>query len=504
MTDTHSAVLVIGGGIMGAGVSRLLREAHPDSALTIVDAGTPIGDIVGLHLHDTDDEALWSVYNSRVSAGVQALYMGAATTPDIGPTIVGAAPGMYHLKAFGADVGDLPASAIAWNAGGMGIHWTAATPKPYGVEVFDFGDLAQWAEDLATAQRLLLVEPDPYGPSPARDTVISALDEVFGPVSDPGRHVQPMPMAVSPAGNGRMLRTGPSRIFPPLAYGGDPNLTVLVSTVCVRLLRDGDRVTGAVLRSTVTGEEKTVTADVVVVCADAVRTPQLLWASGIRPSALGRNLNEHAFITGRVVADTDALGIDIATLSRPNPGEAFSASDWLPHSDSRQPFQGQIMSSPIFDDGLRTISGYLVGLSWYVPTETLEENRLTFADDAVDPAGLPRLRASFRYTDADLALIRAGREAQEAAGHRLGDFTSERDSALLAPGSSLHYTGTVRMGTTDDGSSVCDTDGRVWGTDNVFVAGNGVVPTPLTANSTLPGMVTAVKAARAIAASIAG
>jgi len=502
MTQSHSDVLVIGGGLMGAGVSRLLRDAHPTAAITIVDAGTPIGDVVGLHLHDTDDEELWSTYNSRVSAGVQALYMGANTTPDIGGTVVGATPGMYHLGSFGADAAELPASAIAWNAGGMGIHWTAATPTPYGVEVFDFGDVAQWSDDLATAQRLLHVEADPYGPSPARDTVITALNDVFGPVSDPGRAVQPMPMAVSPAGGGRMLRTGPSRIFPPIAYGGDENLTVLVSTVCVRILREGDRATGAVLRNTVTGAETTVTADVVVVCADAVRSPQLLWASGIRPTALGMNLNEHAFLTGRVVADVDSLGIDIAELRRPNEGEAFSASDWLPHSDARQPFQGQIMSSPIFGDGLSTITGYLVGLSWYVPTDTLEGNGLLFSDDALDPAGLPRLRTSFRYSDADLARIRTGRDVQAEAGRRLGDFDQDRDSAVLAPGSSLHYTGTVRMGTHDDGTSVCDTDGRVWGTDNLFVAGNGVVPTPLTANSTLAGMVTAVRAARAVASSI--
>ena len=503
MTETHSDVLVIGGGLMGAGVSRLLREAHPSAEITIVDAGSPIGDVVGLHLHDTDDEELWTTYNSRVSAGVQALYMGATTTPDIGSTVAGATPGMYHLASFGADAADLPASAIAWNAGGMGIHWTAATPTPYGVEVFDFGDAAQWAADLAEAQRLLHVEADPYGPSPARDTVISALNDVFGPVSDPGRAVQPMPMAVSPAGNGRMLRTGPSRIFPPIATGRDPHLTVLVSTVCLRLLRDGDRVTGAVLRHTGTGEVTTVTADVVVVCADAVRTPQLLWASGIRPPALGRNLNEHAFLTGRVVADVDALGIDVAELRRPNPGEAFSASDWLPHSDERQPFQGQIMSSPIFDEGLRSITGYLVGLSWYVPTDTLEENGLQFSDDAVDPAGMPRLRTSFRYSAADRARILRGRDEQAEAGRRLGDFDRDRDSAVLAPGSSLHYTGTVRMGTHDDGTSVCDTEGRVWGMQNVFVAGNGVVPTPLTANSTLAGMVTAVKAARAVSAALA-
>jgi len=499
--DAHPDVVIIGGGLMGAGVARLVREAQPDASIVIVDAGTPIGGVTGLHLHDTDDVELWTTYNSRVSAGVQALYLGAETTPDIGPTVVGATPGMYHLSAFGADADELPAAAVAWNAGGMGIHWTAATPTPYGAEVFDFGDAAQWTADLASAKRLLHVESDPYGSTPAREVVFGALDEVFGAVSDEGRHVQPMPMAVSSLAGGRMLRTGPSRIFPSIALGDDPLLTVLVSTVCVRLERDGDRVTGAVIRNTVTGVESTIQARTVVVCADAVRSPQLLWASGIRPAALGRNLNEHAFLTGRVVADIDALGIDPASLTLPNPGEWCVASDWLPHSGERQPYQGQIMSSAILESDLTTISGYLVGLSWYVPTETLEENGLEFLDET-DPAGLPRIRAHFRYTDADLASIQGGRDSQAAAGARLGKFDRDKDSAILAPGSSLHYTGTVRMGAADDGTSVCSPDGQVWGLENVFVAGNGVVPTPLTANSTLAGMVTAVKAARGVVASI--
>jgi choline dehydrogenase-like flavoprotein len=58
------------------------------------------------------------------------------------------------------------------------------------------------------------------------------------------------------------------------------------------------------------------------------------------------------------------------------------------------------------------------------------------------------------------------------------------------------------MGEADDGTSVCDPDARVWGFDNLYLAGNGVVPTPLTCNSPLTGMVTAVRAARAMTAKL--
>jgi choline dehydrogenase-like flavoprotein len=54
------------------------------------------------------------------------------------------------------------------------------------------------------------------------------------------------------------------------------------------------------------------------------------------------------------------------------------------------------------------------------------------------------------------------------------------------------------MGPAGDDTSVCDPDGRVQGIRNLFVAGNGVIPTPMAANPTLTGMITAVRAARAI------
>ena len=79
-----------------------------------------------------------------------------------------------------------------------------------------------------------------------------------------------------------------------------------------------------------------------------------------------------------------------------------------------------------------------------------------------------------------------------------GPFDPVTESALLPAGSSLHLTGTVRAGVTDDGTSVVDPDGRVWGFDNLYLAGNGVVPTAMAANVTLTGAVTAVRAARAV------
>jgi choline dehydrogenase-like flavoprotein len=66
-------------------------------------------------------------------------------------------------------------------------------------------------------------------------------------------------------------------------------------------------------------------------------------------------------------------------------------------------------------------------------------------------------------------------------------------------GSSLHYQGTVRMGAQDDGNSVCDRHSRVWGTQNLYVAGNGVIPTSTACNPTLTSVALAVIGAHEVA-----
>lgn len=235
-----------------------------------------------------------------------------------------------------------------------------------------------------------------------------------------------------------------------------------------------------------------------MVCADALRTPQLLFASGIRPAALGRHLNEHAFISARVLLDLDRFGIGLDALPLPLPGEFATDSLWLPQNGAAQPFHGQIMNRTYVDEAGGPLA-HSVGLSLYAPVESRPENRLVFSESDTDLAGMPRITVEFGYSDADRALIGRALDEVRSLAEEFGTFDPETELALLPPGSSLHQTGTVRAGSADDGASVCDPDGRVWGFDNLYLAGNGVIPTAMAANVTLAGAVTAVRAARAVA-----
>jgi choline dehydrogenase-like flavoprotein len=101
----------------------------------------------------------------------------------------------------------------------------------------------------------------------------------------------------------------------------------------------------------------------------------------------------------------------------------------------------------------------------------------------------------------DHAAIAAAREAVVRAGAVLGEPLDERP-LTFPPGASLHYQGTVRMGETDDGTSVCSPTSEVWGVGGLHVAGNGVIPTATACNPTLTSVALAVGGARAIAAQL--
>lgn len=96
------------------------------------------------------------------------------------------------------------------------------------------------------------------------------------------------------------------------------------------------------------------------------------------------------------------------------------------------------------------------------------------------------MHAEFELSAADAAERERALELVRRVATGLGDYLPSRAPAKKPLGSSMHFAGTMRMGMADDGMSVCDPTGKVWGIDNLHVAGNGVSPTSTTVNPLSP------------------
>jgi pyranose oxidase len=235
-----------------------------------------------------------------------------------------------------------------------------------------------------------------------------------------------------------------------------------------------------------------------VVGADALRTPQLLWASGIRPDALGRYLNDQA-----QVVFASRLRDVTAPQGRAAAHGALSEQSgvaWVPYTDEA-PFHGQIMQLdaspvPLADDD-PVVPGSIVGLGLFCAKDLQREDRVAFDDGTRDSYGMPAMRIHYRLTGRDHEVLDRAKQEIVRLGKAVGEPLDERPF-VMPPGASLHYQGTTRMGATDDGESVCSPDSQVWQVPGLFVAGNGVIPTATACNPTLTAVALAVRGARKI------
>jgi pyranose oxidase len=226
-----------------------------------------------------------------------------------------------------------------------------------------------------------------------------------------------------------------------------------------------------------------------------------LWASGIRPKALGHYLNEHPFIftfvelKDNLVDKTVAKGYDPSTRTEPTIG-VF----WVPFDAPGHPFHGQIMHMDVSPLKIETHGNpkHIVGLGWGCLKEARYEDCIEFSETEKDFFGMPKMQIRFELTEQDKTSIEKAKVEQAKAAAAFGKVIKEGEQTLMPPGTSLHYEGTVRMGENNDGTSVCDSYSKVWEYDNLFVGGNGVIPMATTSNPTLTSVAMAVRGAEKI------
>lgn len=491
-------MLIVGSGPVGATFAKVMHDRSPHLRIRMVEVGPKLTAENGMHLRNVEDPELQADLRMRAQGPMADVVASRMVGPlsEIPDNCFAARPGTFLLGAEPAS--GLPAAAMSSCVGGMGVHWTCWSPRPRGTERIPFIPASELDRALAQAEALLKTSQAIFPVDSESEAIRAAIKERL----PPGVGVEPAPFSGEIDEAGILHWSGTRTIIGALFDEASEHFRLLPETLCTRLLVEGRRVTGAVVRDMRSGGNSTIRAKVVVVACDGLRTPQLLFASGIRPPALGRYLNEHAIAAATVRLSErfrrskpkkrlKSLGDWIAPT--------FSAY-WVPFDDSH-PYHAQIVHYSLapFETAASSLGGDdLINLSWFAPKDISEADRIRFDDASVDHYGMPKPSICYGLSDKDRVIHRQMLEELTAIGSSLGEFMPNESPTMLPPGTSLHYQGTVRMGRTDDGTSVCDSDGKVWGLDNLFLGGNGVIPTATACNPTLTSVALAVRSADAV------
>ncbi len=503
---TRVDVAIVGSGPTGATYARILSEQAPQATIATFEVGPTVSDPPGSHVKNIPDAAVRARAQQR-SEGPAA---GAATVSSPGAVKSGdrmARPGTYLLAAGFQEPGEdgLPVAAFSSNVGGMGAHWTGACPRPGDSERIGF--LPDLDELLDEGDRLLGVTTDAFDGAPYTELVRARLAAAVDDSRAAGRRVQRMPLAVHRRADGRLVWSGSDVVFGDVTRD-NPRFQLHDESLVTRVLTEGGRATGVEVRDLRSGKVHQVGARFVVVAADALRTPQVLWASGIRPAALGRMLNDQSQVVfaSRIRDTVRAAPTAPAGQSDEHDvvGGALSEQSgvsWVPYTDD-VPFHGQIMQLdaspvPLADDDPAE-PGSIVGLGLFTAKDLQWDDRVEFSADEVDAYGMPAMRIHYRLTERDHEVLDRARTEIVRLGRAVGEPIDDHPFTMPL-GASLHYQGSVRMGEADDGRSVCGPDSEVWSAPGVFVAGNGVIPTATACNPTLTSVALAVRGARRIA-----
>lgn len=512
-------VLVVGAGPVGATFARLLAAAG--RTVVMLDAGAQHSRRPGEHLKNA------FVYQrdlDRFTPIVQGLLNPVSVAPMTGGRTV-TDPVSFRPPALSIrsahnprqdPVKNLEAAAVSYGVGGMFTHWTNNTPRQHPtMERIDFIDDDEWDRLYCRAETLLNTRTDLFDKSKRHTTLIEVLSSYYGNRLPQGYGVQSLPTAgerLSP--NDEFVHfTGTDTVLGPLA--DDPNaygegrFKILEQHRCNALIHSRGHVDHALVQDLIGGEPPfPLHAQTFIVACNAVLTPQLLFASGIGGHALGRYLTEHPMSFTQIVLRDEIVAAIADKLSDQDRDELGRSRDpvpipmhdpppmvWIPVSEQR-PWHCQIHRDsfaygalpPDIDDRL------VVDLRWFGMVDPIETNLVRFEDDLNDKFGMPQPTFEFNLGSGDRRRAHDMMGDMVETAQALGGFLAGAEPRFLPPGSSLHLQGTTRMGPNNDNTSVVDPYSKVWDFDNLYLGGNGLLPTHTACNPTLTSVALAIRA----------
>ncbi len=495
--------VVAGSGSAGAAIAGLLTELT-DASVCLLEAGPDYGPRDSGHWpEDLLDAATLAIashdwgYTGLVKGRTvefhRAKVMGGCSSHNGGVAIVG-----HRL--------DYDRWAAAGNEG-----WTTAELQPLFDGVFERLQVRDIPlEAMTPFQGACAYAMDRNGIPIVED--LNNWDEVNGVA----------PFSVSIDTQGRRF-SSPFAYLDPVRDKG--NLTIVGDALAERVVLEGGRVTGVVVRHG--GEEVTVKAPIVIVAGGAYGSPQLLLRSGIGPAdhlrEVGVEVSHDLPGVGENLHDQPTIEVDFTGTDELRDEMVHFAKDhWRPDEQVIAKYPSSYCDEgfdlhtfpiggrdPFNRDGWR----WTLGAALLTP-ESRGYLRLT-GPDSSDPADIDH-RFLTDSEGSDLRrLVECVERTREIAADPelaplLGDEifpgpavkTHEELTALVAD-SSVHYwhpVGSCKMGPASDDKAVVDNLGRVHGVDGLHVADASIMPAMMSGNTNVPTVVIAEKLARRLAA----
>ncbi|KAH7924400.1 putative pyranose oxidase [Leucogyrophana mollusca] len=451
---------------------------------------------------------------------------------------------------------NLGAQAVTRGVGGMATHWTCATPEFLkGLErpkIFpDHGeqDDKEWDLLYRSARSLIGTSEHEFDESIRHNAVLRALQKGY-----PDRVVKALPLACHRLAKGSpyVQWHAPDNIFGDMFT--DPNkknsegvqrgcFQLLTNTCCTRLIQEGYSNTNVdlklaevmdLLAARFAGTPDApqtnfaINAKTFVVAAGAVATPQILAKSGfggwrdapadVLIPNLGKRITEQpmafcqVLLRREIVEDIGMLddkpqwwqdAVNAHRKANPKDPLPIPFQDGEPQvtipATIERPWHTQIHRDAFSygEAGPRVDSRVVVDLRFFGMQAGDSSNILLFEKDITDAYGMPQ--PTFEYLPTTHFASQATNMMNDMTNtaNIIGGYLPGSEPQFMTPGLALHLGGTARLGQGSEiDESVANYNSQVWKFKNLYVGGNGVIPTPFGANPTLTSMALAIRAAK--------
>jgi pyranose oxidase len=443
---------------------------------------------------------------------------------------------------------NLAAEAVARTVGGMTTHWTCATPRfnPF-VELpkldnDDKTNQAIWSKLYDEAEKIIGTSSKEFDESMRHNIVLHTLQDAY---KEKNRVFKPLPLACHRLSDPEYVEWhAAERIFETL-FTDDTKaalFTLLTDHRCTKVVMNTNtpsnyKVEAAEIKCLLPQEEGRdassdvfyVRAKAYVIACGSVATAQIL-ANSQRPEPkenenpdkiietpvtpnLGKYIVEQPMSFCQIVLD--------AKLINKVPENPYDLPWWMEKVDEhKKKYPQDPIPIPFRDPEPQVTSPFTPEHPWHTQihrdafsygavaenidtrlivdfrffgyVEPKDTNRLVFQQYYHDAYDMPQ--PTFRFSMSQDDRDRAHRMMDDMCNcaMKLGGYLPGSEPQFMTPGLALHLGGTVRAGMTKK-DHVADTNCKVWDFDNLYVGGNGVIPTGFGANPTLTSICYAIR-----------